>query len=162
MVTPASLYRGLPATPQATRRILVLAAFLGYPLQQIGYYVLVANGTLPTLLWGVIGVALFSASVIGLVGVYGYGQGRIDARGRLDERQRLVVDRAMIVSYSVLTTVIVLIAGALAIYLSFVGPLELEMTILTPWFIAIGLYVPFLPFAALAWSERDAPADDEA
>ena len=27
------------------------------------------------------------------------------------------------------------------------------MTILTPWIIAVALYVPFLPFAALAWIE---------
>ena len=27
--------------------------------------------------------------------------------------------------------------------------------------IAIGLYVPALPFAALAWIEADAPADDD-
>ena len=36
------------------------------------------------------------------------------------------------------------------------------MTTSRPWLIAIGLYVPFLPFAALAWIEPDAPADDEA
>ncbi len=36
------------------------------------------------------------------------------------------------------------------------------MSAVTPWFVAIGLYVPFLPFAALAWIEPDAPADDEA
>ena len=36
------------------------------------------------------------------------------------------------------------------------------MTTLTPWIIAVALYVPFLPFAALAWIEADAPADDDA
>jgi hypothetical protein len=32
---------------------------------------------------------------------------------------------------------------------------------LVPWLLAIGLYEPFLPFAALAWIEPDLPADDE-
>ena len=48
----------------------------------------------------------------------------------------------------------------LALYLRFVGPITLDMAILTPWLIAIGLYVPFVPFAALAWIEPDAPVDE--
>ena len=72
-----------------------------------------------------------------------------------------MVDKALVVSYGALTTVIVVVAGLVALYLSFVGPIELEMTVLTPWFIAIGLYVPFLPFAALAWIEPDVPGDDD-
>ena len=36
------------------------------------------------------------------------------------------------------------------------------MDALAPWLIAIGLYVPMLPFAAMAWIEPDAPVDDEA
>lgn len=64
-------------------------------------------------------------------------------------------------SYGGLTTVIVAIGGIIATYASFVGPVVIEMTAFTPWLIAIGLYIPFLPFAALAWLEPDAPADDE-
>ena len=76
--------------------------------------------------------------------------------------QRLMVDQALIRAYAALTTVIVAIAGILALYLSFVGPITLDKSIVTPWLIAIGLYVPFVPFAALAWIEPDAPVDDEA
>ena len=36
------------------------------------------------------------------------------------------------------------------------------MTDLTPVIIGIALYLPLLPFAALAWIEPDAPADDDA
>lgn len=162
MATPATLYRQLPTVRQRNRRIAVIAAFLGFPLQIVGYALLVAPGYLPSIVWAPVTIALFSATLVGLVAVYGYGQGRMDRRGRLDERQRTMVDRAMIVSYGALTTLIVLIAGALAIHLSFVGPIELEMAALVPWFVAIGLYVPFLPFAALAWIEADAPSDDEA
>ena len=72
-----------------------------------------------------------------------------------------MVDRAFIVSYGVLTTVIVAIAGIIAVYASFVGPVVLEMTTFSPWLIAVGVYIPFLPLAALAWLEPDAPADDD-
>ena len=95
------------------------------------------------------------------VAVAGYAQGRFDRRATFDERQRAMVDRAFIVSYGVLTTVIVAIAGIIAVYASFVGPVLLEMTTFSPWLIAIGVYVPFLPLAALAWLEPDAPADDD-
>lgn len=162
MVTPATLYRRLPDLGRRDRHLAIVAAFAGYPLQIAGYSLLVAPGLIPGLVWGPVSVVLFSATLVGLVAIYGYGQGRLDRRGLLDERQRAMVDRAMIVSYGALTTVIVIAGGLLATYLSFVGPLEIEMTALTPWFIAIGLYVPFLPFAALAWIEPDVPADDAA
>jgi hypothetical protein len=162
MVTPATLYRRLPSMSQRARRLAAIAAFTGFPLQALGYAVLVAPGWLPVPLWASISIALFSATLIGVVAIYGYGQGRIDRRERLDERQRTMVDRALIVGYSALTTIIVLVVGIVAVYLSFVGPLTVDMTAFTPWVVAIGLYVPFLPFAALAWIEPDVAADDEA
>jgi hypothetical protein len=160
MATPSSLYRQLPAMRRRSRRIAVIGAFTGFPLLLIGYEALVATGRLSSIVWGPIAIALFAATLIGAVAIYGYGQNRMD-RERLDERERRMVDQALVVSYAVLTTVIVAIAAILAIYLSFVGPLEIDMGVVTPWFVAIGLYVPLLPFAALAWIEPDAPADDE-
>jgi len=162
MATPASLYRQLPATRQRTRRTLTVAAFAGYPLQIVGYATLVATGILAVAPWAIVTVLLFSATLVGMVGVYGYGQGRMGERDRLDERQRLMVDQALIRAYAALTTVIVVVAGILGLSLSFVGPITLDMSSVTPWLIAIGLYVPFVPFAALAWIEPDAPVDDEA
>jgi hypothetical protein len=161
MATPTSLYRRLPGLDQRSRRLAVLAAFIGYPAQIIGYSLISAAGLAPSVAWGVASVALFSLTILGALAVYGYGQGRMESR-HLDERQRTMVDRAMVMSYGVLTLVIVALGGLLAVYLSFVGPLVLEMGALTPWFIAIGLYVPLLPFAALAWIESDPPADDAA
>ena len=162
MATPATLYRRLPALSQRARRVAVIAAFGGFPLLLIGYAALVEPGRLSRIVWAPVSIVLFSATLVGLVAVYGYGQGRMDRRQRLDERQRTMVDRALVVSYGALTTLIVLLAGILAVYLTFVGPLEVEMAVLTPWFVAIGLYVPFLPFAALAWIEPDPPTDDVA
>ena len=161
MVTPAALYQRLPSMRRRSRRLAVLAAFAGYPLLIAGYSILVATGIVPNAIWAPIAIALFATTLLGLVAVYGYGQGRMNERDRLDERQRAMVDRALVTSYGALTTLIVAVAGLLAVYVSFIGPITLDMGVLTPWFIAIGLYVPFLPFAALAWIEADAPADDD-
>jgi hypothetical protein len=123
---------------------------------------LVANGVIPTAIWGPIAIALFAITIVGLLAIYGWGQGRIsDRRDELDERQRAMLDRALITGYGTLTTAIVALLAVMALYLSFVGPIRIDMTGLTPWVIAVALYVPFLPFAALAWIEADAPADDD-
>ena len=161
MASPASIYRRLPMLSQRRRRIAVIAAFGGYPSLILGYSTLVAPGRLSQTFWAPIAIALFSLTLIGVVAVYGYGQGRMDRSERLDERQRSMVDRAHIVSYAVLTTLIVAIGGVIAVHASFVGPVVIEMTPFTPWLVAIGLYIPFLPFAALAWIEADLPSDDE-
>jgi len=162
MATPAALYRRLPDLPQRSRRLAVIAAFTGFPLQILGYTFLVQPGRLPTAVWGPLSVVLIGATVIGMVAIVGYAQGRFDERDSFDERQRAMVDRALITAYGALTTVIILGVGALAVYLSFVGPITVEMSALTSWFIAIGVYVPVLPLATLAWIEPNAPADDVA
>jgi hypothetical protein len=162
MVTPATLYQRLPSLRQRQRRILVIAAFAGFPLLNVGYATLVTTGILPSAVWGPVAIGLFAVTIIGVVAIYGWGQGRItERRDDLDERQRAMLDRALVTGYGALTTAIVVTLGALALYLSFVGPITIDMTSLTPWVIAVALYVPFLPFAALAWIEADAPADDD-
>src|SRR5262245_54705736 len=161
MVTPATLFQRLPALRQRERRIAVVAAFAGFPLLNLGYATLVATDVIPTAIWGPIAILLFAITIIGVVAIYGWGQGRIsERREQMDERQRAMLDRALVTAYGALTTVIVAILAVVALYLSFIGPITLDMSNLTPWVIAVALYVPFLPFAALAWIETDAPGDD--
>jgi O-antigen/teichoic acid export membrane protein len=163
MITPAMLYQRLPQLRQRDRRVAVVAAFAGFPLLNVGYAALVSTGSLATTIWGPVAVVLLAITIVGVVAIYGWGQGRItERRDELDERQRAVLDRALITAYGVLTTAVVVVLGVVALYLSFIGPITLDMTTLTPWVIAVGLYVPFLPFAALGWIEADAPADDDA
>jgi hypothetical protein len=162
MVTPRALYLRLPSLPRRSRRAAVIAAFSGYPLLQIGYAQLRATNVISVTVWAPIAIGLFLATLIGMVAVYGFSSGRMDRKQHLDERQRQMIDRALVVSYGVVTTVVALVAGALALRLTFGGPMTLGMEDLVPWLLAIGLYEPFLPFAALAWIEPDAPADDEA
>jgi len=163
MASPLSLYRRLPYLGRRARRLLVAGAFGGYPLLQLGYSLLVAPGRLPQPIWAPIAVLLFSLSLIGVFAIYGYGQGRIgEARGRdLDERQRAMRDRALVTSYGIATTVIGLGVAGFAL-LALDKPIVLGFGDLVPVVIGIGLYLPFLPFASLAWIEPDAPADDEA
>jgi uncharacterized sodium:solute symporter family permease YidK len=161
MVTPSALYERLPRLRRRDRRIAVIAAFGGFPLLLLGYAALVEPGRLSSLAWTPIALVLLGASIVGAIVVAGYARGRFDDRARTDERQRLMVDRALILSYGVLTTGIILVAGLVALYASFIGPVVLEMDAFSPWLIAIAVYVPFLPLGALAWLEPDAPADDD-
>jgi hypothetical protein len=163
MVSPVStLFQRIPSSRRRSRRLAVVAAFSGIPLQTLGYQALVAPGRLSLAVWGPITVVLFSATLIGAIATYAYGQGRIGDRAKLDERQRVMNDRALIVSYGVVTTVVTLTLGALFLVASFVGPITIQMDALSlSVAVAIGLYLPLLPFAALAWIEPDAPADDD-
>jgi amino acid transporter len=160
MVTPwTSLFRRSPGLSRRSRRLAVAAAFLGYPLLIVGYDLLVAPGRISSVLWAPVAIGLFTLTLVGAVAVYGYGQGRMDRRARLDERQRQMADRALIVSYGVLATALTLALGALAVVASF-QTVEIHMEQLSPWFIAAGLYLPMLPFAAIAWIEPDPPTDE--
>lgn len=164
MVSPVvTWFRHIPSSRQRTRRLAVIAAFTGFPLQFLGYQTLVAPGRLSLTIWGPITIVLFSATVIGAIATYAFGQGRMGDRSRLDERQRAMSDRALVVSYGIVTTSVTLILGAIYLVASFGGPITFQMdaTALS-LAVAAGLYLPLLPFAALAWIEPDAPADDAA
>ena len=162
MATPATLYRRLPTLGRRARRIAVVAAFAGYPLMQLGYATLRAPDRIPQIVWAPIAIALFSATFVGMVMIYGYGSRRMGRERMLDERQRAMVDRALVLSYSVVTVLVAIVLGTLAIWLTFNGPITFGMAELVPFLIAIGIYEPLLPFAALAWIEPDVPGDDEA
>jgi len=161
MVSPAALYRRLPQTPRRIRRLTVLATFAGYPLVILGYANLVEPGRLPVAIWAPIAIALMAMTVLGSFVVYGFAGDRMRNRVLLDERERAMNDRALVLSYGVVTTVMVLGLSALATAASLGGPIVVDMESLTPVLIEAGVFVPLLPFAALAWIEPDAPADDE-
>jgi hypothetical protein len=78
----------------------------------------------------------------------------------LDERQQRVRDQAWIAAYGVLSTVVVAVVLLLAIVASTSGPVSIGMDVLTPVGIALGLYLPILPSATLAWSEPGEPGPE--
>ncbi|HEX2755336.1 MAG TPA: hypothetical protein VHM48_07730 [Candidatus Limnocylindrales bacterium] len=164
MTSPfVTFVRFMPRASQRTRRLLVAGAFLGFPLLNLGYATLVAPGRLSSTVWAPIAIALFSATLIGVVAIYGYARGRADMKAGLDERQRQVRDQAWIHAYELLILAVTVVVGAMALVTSFGGPLTIGMSELLPLAIGIGLYLPLLPSAMLTWSEPDVPAelDDE-
>jgi hypothetical protein len=162
MATPSTVFQRLPTLSQRTRRFAVIAAFGGYPLMQLGYATLREPNRISSVIWGPIAIALFAATLVGVFAIYGFSGRRMDRRRNLDERQLTMIDRAMVVSYGVLTAVIGVVLGGLALWLTFGGPMTIEMGELVPFLIGAALYEPLLPFAALAWIEPDLPAEDEA
>ena len=164
MTSPlVTFVRFMPRASRRVRRLLVLAAFLGYPLVNLGYAVLVLPNRLSSVAWAPIAVVLFSATLLGVVAIYGYARGRADMKADLDERQRHVRDQARIHAYEILVVVVVGVIGLLALGASFNGPVTVGMGELTPFIVGIGLYLPLLPSATLTWSEPDLPSDaDEA
>jgi hypothetical protein len=172
MVSPFSVYRRLPSLGRDRRRLAVIAAFAGYPLLQVGYAALVATGHLATPIWAPIAFGLFALTLGGVFVVYGYARERMVPawfpffrnatrdRDPLDERQRSMHDRALVVSYRVLTLAVGLTIGAAAGIASN-EPIVIDFPALIPFIVVFALYVPFLPFAALAWIEADPPVDDE-
>jgi hypothetical protein len=172
IVSPPSFYRRLPFLGRRSRRLAVVAAFAGYPILQLGYATLVAPGRLATAAWAPIAVALFGVTLAGVFLVYGYARDRMvwgwfpffmnatSDRHPLDERQRSMHDRALIVSYRILTLAVGLTIGAAAGVASN-EPIVLDFPALLPFIVVFALYVPFLPFAVLAWIEQDLPADED-
>lgn len=161
MVSPTTLYRRLPRTPRRIRRLTVIGTFAGYPLVVLGYAGLVEPGRLPVALWAPVAVVLMAMTVVGSFVVYGFANPRMRSQSELDERERAMNERALVSSYGVVTTVLVLGLAALATAGALGGPIIIDMETLTPVLIEAGVFVPLLPFAALAWIEPDAPADDD-
>lgn len=160
MTSPfVTFVRFMPRASRRVRRLLVLAAFLGYPLVNLGYALLVLPNRLSSAAWAPIAIALFSMTLIGVVAIYGYARGRADMKADLDERQRHVRDQAWIHAYEILVVVVVGVIGLLAVAASFNGPVTIGMGELTPFIVGIGLYLPLLPSATLTWSEPDLLVD---
>lgn len=160
MASPNTIYRRLAATPRHLRRLTVIAAFAGYPLVLVGYSTLVQPGRLPLAVWAPIAIVLMGATAVGCFATYGFTGDRLRGRADLDERERAMNDRAIVLSYGVLTTV--LVAGLAWLALAAYGdPVVIEMSALAPILIAVGVFVPLLPFAVLAWIEPDAPPDED-
>lgn len=155
----------LRSMPRRTRRLIVLATFVAYPLLYVGYALSSRAGVLPavSLLWAPIAILLMFGFAIGLFVIYGVTRNRAAPDAiELDERQRDLAVRARVLSYGVLLAFIVAIAAAWAIYVTSVGPVTLGADLLLPVAIVVGAYLPVLPSAVLAWIEPDAPPEDVA
>jgi hypothetical protein len=152
----------LRTLPRRVRRAIVLESFVAYPIVVLGYYLLVATGRVPDLVWAPIAIVLMTGFVLGLFVIHGFARNRANPNDpSLDERQHDLAVRAWALSYGVVTWVVVVVAVAWALYVTTVGPVIVGPEFLLPVAIAAGVYLPTLPLAVLSWIEPDAPADED-
>ena len=85
---------------------------------------------------------------------------RVNQGARLDERQRVLRDRAWVFCYEILSVVIVMVVAVLAVVVLIMGrAVTLDGAVVSGLAICIGVLIPLLPVAALAWVEPDPPAE---
>lgn len=155
----------LRTMPRRTRRLVVLATFVAYPLVYVGYALLSRSGTVPAVstLWAPLAILLMFGFAAGVFVIYATTRNRAEPESLdLDERQRDLAVRARALSYGVLLVGIVAIAAVWAVYVTSVGPVTFGPELLLPVAIVVGVYLPVLPAAVLAWIEPDAPPEDVA
>ena len=153
----------LRTMPRRTRRLVVLATFVAYPLVSVGYALLSRSGALPVVstLWPPLAIVLMFGFAAGVFVIYAATRNRAEPTAiELDERQRDLAVRARALSYGVLLAGIVVVAAVWAVYVTSVGPVTLGPELLLPVAIVVGVYLPVLPSAVLAWIEPDAPPED--
>lgn len=146
---------------QRTRRILAVASLIGLPAM-FAWSLFWLTTTLPTIIWGPISFVLVGATAIGALILYRFVRNRADLSGTgLDERQRQLRDRAWVMSYQILSTVVVagLAFGGILV-LGLGRELTIDASLANAVVLCMGILIPLLPVAALAWVEPDPPAGD--
>jgi uncharacterized membrane protein len=141
---------------QRSRRLIAIATLLGMPVA-FGWSTYWLTTSVTNLLWGPVMFVLFGATLVGAALLYAYVRRRADLPDRgLDERQRQLRDQAWILAYQVLSTVVILgVAWAgLAVWL-FDKPITIDAGLANVLVLSIGVLLPVLPAAALAWIEPD-------
>ena len=145
---------------QRTRRVVAVATLLGLPAMY-AWSSFWMSTSVPNILWGPFSFVLIGITLVGAFVLYRFIRDRADMPGAsLDERERQLRDRAWILSYQVLACVVVFFVAVVAIaVLGFGRTVTLDASIASAAAISIGVLLPLLPAAALAWIEPDAPAD---
>jgi hypothetical protein len=145
--------------PRRVRRVIALISLVGLP----GMYAWSAfwlTTSVPKIIWGPISFLLIGATAGGSLILYWFVRDRANTRADLDERQRQLRDRAMVLCYQVLSAVVVLAAAGVAIPVLLLGHVvTLDGTVVGALALSVGVLIPLLPVAALAWIEPDAPSE---
>jgi len=140
-----------------TRRIVAVATLLGLPAM-FAWSTFWLGTTVPNLVWGPVSFVLIGMTIVGSFVLYRYVRDRADMPGRrLDERERALRDRAWILSYQVLSAVVVAGVVITGIAVFVIGrPVTLDAGLVNALVLCVGVLLPILPAAALAWIEPDA------
>jgi uncharacterized membrane protein len=139
-----------------SRRLIAAVTMLGLPAMFI-WSALWQRTSVSAIVWGPGSFLLIGVTLVGALVLYRFVRDRADMPGtRLDERERQLRDRAWILSYQVLAFVVVLIAAAVVILvLGFGTPVTIEASVATAIALCLGVLLPLLPAACLAWLEPD-------
>jgi hypothetical protein len=153
--------RKLDRLSRRSRRIVAAVTLLGLPTMYLWSSFWMGTGV-PNILWGPISFVLIGFTLVGAFVMYRYVRDRADMPGnQLDERERQLRDRAWILSYQVLAAVVVLAVGVIAVaVLGFERVVTLDASIVGAAALSVGVLLPVLPAAALAWIEPDPLAEE--
>ncbi len=144
---------------QRSRRLIGVASLLGLPAM-FGWSSIWLQTSVPSLLWGSVSFLLILVTVVGAFVLYAFVRDRVNQGARLDERQRVLRDRAWVFCYEILSVVIVMVVAVLAVVVLIMGrTVTLDGAVVSGLAICIGVLIPLLPVAALAWVEPDPPAE---
>jgi hypothetical protein len=147
--------------PRRSRRLIAVGTMIGLPATYL-WSSLMHGTSVPSIVWGPITFLLIGLTLVGAAVLYLYTHDLADLPdSRLDERERQMRDDAWILSYQVLVAVVVLGLAAVAIpTLGFGGVVALDATNVGAAAISVGVLLPLLPTAALAWIEPDLPSEE--
>jgi hypothetical protein len=157
MKSPSIVQRSrIERLSQRSRRAIAVIALLGLPAM-FAWSSFWTGTTVSPIVWGPVSFVLIGATLVGSFLLYGYVRDRADLPGRgLDERERALRDRAWILSYQVLAFVVVVLGAAVVIpVLGFGRSVTIDASIATAIALCLGVLLPLLPAAALAWLEPD-------
>jgi hypothetical protein len=141
---------------QRSRRLVAFVTLLGLPAMY-AWSAFWTGTSVPNVIWGPVSFVLIGATLVGAFILYRYVRNRADMPGvGLDERERQLRDRAWILSYQVLSLVVILVGAAVAIpALGFGQPVTIDAYLAGAIALCLGVLLPLLPAAALAWLEPD-------
>jgi hypothetical protein len=145
---------------QRTRQALGVGTLGGLPAMY-AWSSFWQSTSVPTVIWGPVSFLLVGMTALGSLVLYRFVRDRAEFPGRsLDERQRQLRDRAWVLSYGVLATVVVIGMGIIAVLVLGGGrEVRLDGNLVSAAAISVGVLIPVLPVAALAWIEPDAPEE---
>jgi hypothetical protein len=154
----ASRVRGsrIERLSRRSRRLLAVATMLGLPAM-FGWSAFWQGTSVPTIVWGPVSFLLIGATLVGAFVLYRFVRDRADMPGtQLDERERQLRDRAWILAYQVLGAVVIVLGAAVVIpVLGFGNPVTIDASVATAVALSLGVLLPLLPAACLAWLEPD-------
>ena len=144
---------------QRTRRLIAVASLAGLPAM-FGWSSFWIKTSAPGVLWGPVSFALILATALGSFVLYAYVRDRANRNANLDERQRRLRDQAWVLCYEVLSAVVIAVVAVISVMvLGFGRTVTLDGGVVGGLAICVGVLIPLLPVAAMAWVEPNAPSE---